>query len=41
MAQYLEIVDGDATPRVWAALRNEAQHVARSEPGLASICSMR
>src|SRR5471030_1139514 len=37
MAQYLEIVGGDATPRVWAALRNEAQHVARSEPGLASI----
>jgi serine O-acetyltransferase len=37
VAQYLEIVDGDATPRVWAALRNEAQHVARSEPGLASI----
>jgi len=37
MAQYLEIVDGDATPPVWSALRNEAQHVARSEPGLASI----
>jgi serine O-acetyltransferase len=37
VAQYLEIVDGDATPRVWAALRNEAQHVSRSEPGLASI----
>jgi serine O-acetyltransferase len=37
MAQFLEIVDGDATPRVWAALRNEAQHMARSEPSLASI----
>jgi serine O-acetyltransferase len=37
VAQYLEIVDDGATPRVWAALRNEAQHVARSEPSLASI----
>lgn len=37
MAQYLEIVDSGATPPVWAALRNEAQHVARSEPALASI----
>jgi serine O-acetyltransferase len=37
MAQYLEIVDGAATPPVWASLRNEAQHVARSEPSLASI----
>jgi serine O-acetyltransferase len=37
MAHYLEIVDGDSTPPVWVALRNEAQHVARSEPSLASI----
>ncbi|MGH8277934.1 MAG: serine O-acetyltransferase, partial [Steroidobacteraceae bacterium] len=37
MAQYLEVVEADATPVVWSALRNEAQHVARSEPGLASI----
>jgi len=37
MAQYLEIVDGAAEAPVWAALRNEAQHVARSEPSLASI----
>jgi serine O-acetyltransferase len=28
---------GGATPPVWAALRNEAQHVARIEPSLASI----
>ena len=37
MAQYLEIVDGAAAVPVWAALRNEAQHVSRSEPSLASI----
>ena len=37
MAQYLEIVDGAAEAPVWAALRNEAQHVAKSEPSLASI----
>ncbi len=39
MAHYLEIVDGQATPPVWASLRNEAQHAAVSEPGLASILS--
>jgi serine O-acetyltransferase len=37
LAHYLEIVDGQATPPVWAALRNEAQHAALSEPTLASI----
>ncbi len=37
MAQYLEVVDGAAAAPVWAALRNEAQHMARSEPSLASI----
>jgi len=37
MAQFLEIVDGAAGAPVWAALRNEAQHMARSEPSLASI----
>ena len=37
MAQYLEVVDSISPPPVWAALRNEAQHVALSEPSLASI----
>jgi serine O-acetyltransferase len=39
MVQYLEVVDGRTSPPVWAALRNEAQHVALSEPSLASILS--
>jgi serine O-acetyltransferase len=34
--QRLEVV-GESTPPVWAALRNEADHTARSEPGLASL----
>lgn len=37
MAHYLEVVDGGAPVPVWAALRNEAQHVALGEPSLASI----
>ncbi len=37
MVQHLELVEGSATPPVWAALRNEAQHIARVEPSLASI----
>jgi serine O-acetyltransferase len=37
MVQHLELVEGTATPPVWAALRNEAQHIARVEPSLASI----
>jgi serine O-acetyltransferase len=36
MSQRLEVV-GLQTPPVWAALRNEAEHDARSEPGLASL----
>ncbi|MEO8812642.1 MAG: serine O-acetyltransferase [Caulobacteraceae bacterium] len=39
MVQYLEVVDSRAAPPVWAALRNEAQHIARDEPSLASIMS--
>jgi len=39
MVQYLEVVDGRTSPPVWAALRNEAQHMARNEPSLASILS--
>ena len=37
MVQHLELIDGGATPPVWAALRNEAQHIAKIEPSLASI----
>ena len=37
MAQYLEVVDNVSPPPVWAALRNEAQHIALTEPSLASI----
>src|SRR3569833_1248171 len=37
MAPHLEVADGAAAPPVWAALRNEADHVARSEPSLASL----
>ena len=37
MVQHLELIDGGATPPVWAAMRNEAQHIAKVEPSLASI----
>jgi serine O-acetyltransferase len=37
MAQHLEVVDVAATPPVWPALRNEAEHLAASEPSLASL----
>jgi len=37
MAQHLEIVDDASPPRVWAALRNEAEHVAADEASLASV----
>ncbi len=37
MAKFLEVVDHSVAPPVWAALRNEAQHVALAEPTLASI----
>ncbi|HEY5071260.1 MAG TPA: serine O-acetyltransferase [Caulobacteraceae bacterium] len=37
MAQRLEVVDGAGAAPVWAALRNEAEHLARTEPNLASV----
>lgn len=37
MGQRLEVVDAAATPPVWAALRNEAEHIAKTEPALASM----
>lgn len=37
MAKNLEVIDPRAAPPVWAALRNEAEHTARTEPALASL----
>jgi serine O-acetyltransferase len=37
MVQRLEVVDVASTPPVWAALRNEAEHIAAAEPSLASL----
>jgi len=37
MGQRLEVVEAAATPPVWAALRNEAEHIAQGEPSLASL----
>lgn len=37
MRKPLEVVEGNAAPPVWAALRNEAEHIARTEPSLASL----
>jgi serine O-acetyltransferase len=37
MAKRLEAVEAGAPPPVWAALRNEAQHIAADEPSLASL----
>ena len=37
MAQHLEVVTHQEPPPVWAALRNQASHVAATEPGLASM----
>jgi serine O-acetyltransferase len=37
MVQRLEVVEAAAAPPVWAALRNEAEHMAQSEPSLASL----
>ncbi len=37
MIQHLEVVDVASAPPVWASLRNEAQHVAKAEPSLASL----
>jgi len=34
MVQRLEVVEAATTPPVWAALRNEAEHIAASEPSL-------
>ena len=37
MAQHLEVVTHQDPPPVWAALRNQAERVAATEPGLASM----
>ena len=37
MGHVLEVVEAGETPPVWAALRNEAEHVASEEPSLASL----
>jgi serine O-acetyltransferase len=37
MSQRLEVIDPDAPPPVWAALRNEAERAAKDEPALASL----
>ena len=37
MGKPLEVVDSASAPPVWAALRNEAEHIAASEPSLASL----
>jgi serine O-acetyltransferase len=37
MAHHLEVVDNRARPRIWTALRQEAQAVAAAEPSLASL----
>lgn len=37
MSQRLEVINADAPPPVWASLRNEAEHAARTEPALASL----
>jgi serine O-acetyltransferase len=37
MTQHLEVVGEALAPPVWAALRNEAEHVAKEEPSLASL----
>ncbi|MFM8938517.1 MAG: serine O-acetyltransferase [Phenylobacterium sp.] len=37
MTQKLEVIDPRVAPPVWAALRNEAERAARTEPALASL----
>lgn len=37
MAKHLEVVGGAETAPVWAAMRNQAQHMANNEPNLASL----
>ena len=37
MPRRLEVIDIEAPPPVWAALRNEAAHIAQEEPSLASL----
>ena len=39
MAQHLEVVESVGAPRVWGALRQEAQSIMRDEPSLASLMS--
>ncbi len=37
LSQRLEVIDPTAPPPVWAALRNEAERAAKTEPGLGSL----
>lgn len=37
LSQRLEVIDPNAPPPVWAALRNEAERAAQDEPALASL----
>ena len=37
LSQRLEVIDPTVPPPVWAALRNEAERAAMSEPALASL----
>jgi len=37
MVQRLEVVESAGAPPVWASLRNEAEHIAATEPSLASL----
>jgi serine O-acetyltransferase len=37
MPKHLEVVTSHTVPSVWAALRNEAAHLAKSEPTIASM----
>ena len=37
LSQRLEVIDPNAPPPVWAALRNEAERAAQNEPALASL----
>ncbi len=37
LSQRLEVIDPSQPPPVWAALRNEAERAAQSEPALASL----
>ena len=37
VSQRLEVIDPSTPPPVWAALRNEAERAAKTEPGLGSL----